>query len=331
MNKSSRNVVAVRGLQFAGVSALITGLLLASVSCSSQPSSVSTPPALQKPAATSPGSSSIPEAFSITYIAPPCAEQPNVSGRLEQLITLESNFNGPSSTPKTLEEIGKASDNLVFVFGKERTSQSQGIHLGGGYVLTVAHGLITKTGTSLQTTGAEVGYADAVSKSVSGKLVTVELEGGGNVQIGLIPVYNFSIHTRQDLALVYAPTQYKVVIPKFRLSNTLEVGEHVYMVSFDPNASNASGSSVISGTVTSLTGGSNYASQFLTSIKPNAGQSGAPVFDSYGNLVGLLSNAALSEGKHNLVENYTGSNISSIDIFGDLVKPEKKVLASCQK
>lgn len=267
-----------------------------------------------------------------------CIEGLAAGSRLEFLARLENNA-VPSTAKKSPEELEDLSASLVFL-NRHGGGLFQGFYLGSGYVVTVAHGFVEKTEVRVEgdprryvqfsVSKTDVGYLDELSRPVSEKILQLELMGAQRtLDLALLPVQSTSVHTKQDIALAYSPSPYTVGLPSFKLSKELKANEQVYLIAFDPG----SPAPIVSrGIITSLSGSSSeFSGQFQISVRPKGGYSGAPVFDAYGNLIGILSSAVTKPRVVNSFENYIGSNVSSIDAIVELAQADKQQVLICPK
>ncbi|MBI2581035.1 trypsin-like peptidase domain-containing protein [Candidatus Woesearchaeota archaeon] len=231
-----------------------------------------------------------------------------------------------------------------------KTSESAlaGLYLGKGYVLTANHG-VTEILPSLQNVQIQVEYffKNPVSESWE------KFSG---------PISDVSAIPRRDLALLYVPYLAEaslkglpIAVPppqldgppriffdvqilpsgaslRFRPQNTLKEGEAVYLITYDPRtywdmvgAEPDRRITILEGAVTSLSAPqqTRYSDQFQTSIPVIRGQSGSPLVDKNGNIVGLLSQ--LSQSASGTSKSY----FTSIDGLAELLELERNRLESC--
>ena len=258
-----------------------------------------------------------------------CTTAPNIAEQLKSLGMIETNFSYQNSSPKNLEELIRLGDGIVMFLklpaGIEtmlspgtksvEVLASQGLSLGGGYFVTVSHGI---RDSIAQVPNSDNSYSVTISPN---KVLLVYVND--KKEPVAVPVQNITALPNRDMALVYLPSQDKESIVAFRPSSTLKHGEKLY------NVTSEGGPIIRQGEVidTSITANAEdnpftYSSQILTSISGENGDSGSPVFDVFGNLVGVASVGSTWNGKPSMT-------LASIDSLASLLAAQKQQLIAC--
>ncbi len=318
-------------------------------------------------------------AFSGDY----CADGRAVS-RLEQLVSFEGSFGSPSAGAKSVEEIrelaqgvvnltlrgnetveergSSGSKEWVGITSTELLAGFRGISLGGGYVLTVAHGVINPSEydffrriihISFPHNGimepSKVGIDPLAKPHETGEGVAYSFDSHRGEWVPKTFQYQIVTQTqnvstitalpRMDAALLYVAPSSGVQGTsnelRFRSAGTLQRGEKVYalVVRQDYGQPPERGPllypsladvTVLEGIVVDPSPkGLSIPGQFLTSLAVIQGDSGSPVFDSSSNLIGILTgDVQIGTNEY--------SAITSIDSLLPLIRAEQQQLA-CTK
>ena len=298
--------------------------------CGGSQSGTAIPPAVTN----TPAASSTAQTDDATRLSAPhfltsgkyCDGPNDVNLQLQAIDNVESGFR-MENPQKSLEEIIRLGNGLVvfarfpgsivdiFVPGADKPvliNETQGYSLGAGYFVTTNRGLADVVSSQGSGYPLEI-FADRLLLSYG----TAEGNFSSLVQ-------NVAALPEADLGLVYMPLAAES--PKgFRSSSTLKKGETVYNITLSD-----SGPVVRTGEVIEISVGAtakdypvSYSGQVLTSITAGDGDSGSPVFDSSGKLVGVVSVGSVLNGS-------PATTVASIGYLGDILSIQKRQLKSCE-
>lgn len=231
-----------------------------------------------------------------------CGDDTNVRQRREQLSAIIKGFEKPSTEQKSIDDIlTKVSENTVRVFSLQdynptatngfqaRPFVTLGVYFGGSYFVTVGHGV-----HNIVNEGPIAGKNSYPLFSINATTLLVEsLQQPDATRLETNSVWSVTSFPQHDIALLYSPAQppssYQF---KLRSAETLAVGEKVYAV-----VRRGDSAEVLGGVVERLNESfadisksyAAYRGHVLTTIPSQNGDSGSPVFDAFGNMVGLVS------------------------------------------
>lgn len=228
------------------------------------------------------------------------------------------------SSPQTLDELLKFSGQLAGTLtlqkdigaaaasgGPLSAMPGQGFYLGGSYFVSAAYPFVVQKGSS---------YVIAPFNNV---LVIPNSPKNPNA----MAVQNITALLDRDMVLIYSPSgtpenQHPLI--SLRPMSTLTRGEPVYNITLRSGVPVVQSGEVINFPVTGRDSGSSltYYGQIVTSIIAGKGDSGSPVFDGYGNLVGVVSVGVLWNGE-------PATNVASTDALWPLLESQKGRLADC--
>ena len=261
-----------------------------------------------------------------------CTTAPNITEQLKNLDTIEAKFTQQNSSPKSLDELLRLGDDLVsflrFPAGFDtvllsgttyvEAHISQGLSLGGGYFVTVSHGLIEPI---VPVPNKDNSYSFTISPNRVLLVYTNDKKENIAVHVQNITAFPYG-----DMALVYLPSQDKGAMVAIRPSSTLKQGEKLYNITLTSNGLDKREGEVMKTSVTANDASTPYliySNQILTSISADDGDSGSPVFDRFGNLVGVLSVGASLNGK-------SVTTVASVDSLTSILVAQKLQLACPQ-
>ena len=236
-------------------------------------------------------------------------------------------------------EITLSSSNLSTIF--------KGINVGDGYVYTVAHGVLDKKTLDLHFFKVlfyvhpydadnfaiiYLGYPGInMTRSSfdpsSGKFVDYFYEAplkGDALATASAPMSDVASVLPNSTAISNTPARFKL-----RPASTLKKDENIYFLANRNNSidiilgfPNGHETKVVSGAVSDPIATSPVPGFFTSSLQAISGDSGSPVFDEYGNLVGLVS-GGITRGS----EQY--SVIAGIESILPVIMAERQRISSC--
>jgi S1-C subfamily serine protease len=107
-------------------------------------------------------------------------------------------------------------------------------------------------------------------------------------------------------------------VPDFRSGRGIRLGDGVTVAGYPLRSVLGSGLNVVTGTVASLSGIKNNSSRLQITAPVNSGNSGGPLFDSFGRVVGVIvSKINNAKAREILGEEIQGANFA---IKGSIVK-----------
>ena len=126
-----------------------------------------------------------------------------------------------------------------------------------------------------------------------------------------------SFDTTNDLALLQVESL-PASVPDFRSGRGIRLGDGVTVAGYPLRSVLGSGLNVVTGTVASLSGIKNNSSRLQITAPVNSGNSGGPLFDSFGRVVGVIvSKINNAKAREILGEEIQGANFA---IKGSIVK-----------
>ena len=163
--------------------------------------------------------------------------------------------------------------------------------------------------TSTQSISERTGTGFRVDKSGSILTNNHVIENCSTIQVEGNIVELVSTDVNNDLALLKGePSKF---IAYFRSGKGIRLGEDITITGYPLRGVLGDGLNAITGTVSSLSGLSNNTTQFQVSAPVNSGNSGGPVFDSSGNIVGVVvSKINQDKGKEVLGEEVSGASFA---------------------
>ena len=163
--------------------------------------------------------------------------------------------------------------------------------------------------TSTQSISERTGTGFRVDKSGSILTNNHVIENCSTIQVEGNIVELVSTDVNNDLALLKGePSKF---IAYFRSGKGIRLGEDITITGYPLRGVLGDGLNAITGTVSSLSGLSNNTTQFQVSAPVNSGNSGGPVFDSSGNIVGVVvSKINQDKAKEVLGEEVSGASFA---------------------
>ncbi|MDC0648772.1 trypsin-like peptidase domain-containing protein [Candidatus Pseudothioglobus singularis] len=163
--------------------------------------------------------------------------------------------------------------------------------------------------TSTQPSSERTGTGFRVDKSGSILTNNHVVDDCSTIQVGGNIVELVSTDVNNDLALLRGePSNY---IGYFRSGKGIRIGEDITITGYPLRGVLGDGLNAITGTVSSLSGLSNNTTQFQVSAPVNSGNSGGPVLDSSGNIVGVVvSKINQDKAKEVLGEEVSGASFA---------------------
>jgi S1-C subfamily serine protease len=142
------------------------------------------------------------------------------------------------------------------------------------------------------------------------------VKGCSDVKVNGNKVVVKSTDSRNDLALLQgSPSS---LIPYFRAGRSVRLGDDIIITGYPLRSVLGSGLNVTTGTVASLSGLGNNTSRMQITAPINSGNSGGPVFDNSGRIVGVVvSKINTTKAREILGEDIQGANFA---IKGSVVR-----------
>jgi S1-C subfamily serine protease len=142
------------------------------------------------------------------------------------------------------------------------------------------------------------------------------VKGCSDIKVNGNKVVVKSTDSRNDLALLQgSPSS---LIPYFRAGRSIRLGDIVIIAGYPLQSVLGSGLNVTTGTVASLSGLGNNTSRMQITAPINSGNSGGPVFDNSGRIVGVVvSKINTTKAREILGEDIQGANFA---IKGSVVR-----------
>lgn len=293
------------------------------------------------------------------------------------MVSLEGSFASPSAATKSAKELRELAQGVVNLTrtGNETAETGQiptissteilagfrGISLGGGYILTVAHGVINTSESNFlwiinrshsdvtQPSHIRIGYLGGPHKTTDVAAFYFDSHTGKWVYNGQYQVQTqqtsdastITVLPGMDAALLYVTSPGVQGEPpnfRYRSAETLRKGEKVYALVARQDGKpperqlpllypSLADVTVLEGIVADhLPEGLSISGRFLTSMVSVHGDSGSPVFDSSGNLIGIVSGDVTIVSDSVKIGTNEYSAITSIDSLLPLIRAERQQL-----